>query len=67
MRTFGWAPSEGELQELVGEIDQVEKQAKKNLNNFLAKDGNGCITFNEFVWLMTRFQRQKLEVRIYFN
>ena len=39
MRTFGWAPSEGELQELIGEVDQ---------------DGNGCITFNEFVWLMTR-------------
>ena len=29
MRTFGWAPSEGELQELVGEIDQVERGAKK--------------------------------------
>ena len=69
MRTFGWAPSEGELQELVGEIDQVEKGAKKNNSNqiVLAKDGNGCITFNEFVWLMTRFQRQKLEVHIYFN
>ena len=59
MRTFGWNPSEGELhvnknsgncglyaskysllQELIGEVDQ---------------DGNGCITFNEFVWLMTRF------------
>ena len=40
MRTFGWAPSEGELQELIGEVDQ---------------DGNGCITFNEFVWLMTRW------------
>merc|ERR1711892_24822 len=39
MRTFGWTPTEGELQELIGEIDQ---------------DGNGCITFNEFVWLMTR-------------
>ena len=24
MRTFGWAPTEGELQELVGEIDQVD-------------------------------------------
>ena len=23
MRTFGWSPSEGELQELIGEIDQV--------------------------------------------
>ena len=40
MRTFGWLPSEGELQELIGEVDQ---------------DGNGCITFNEFVWLMTRW------------
>ena len=40
MRTFGWSPSEGELQELIGEVDQ---------------DGNGCITFNEFVWLMTRW------------
>jgi len=39
MRTFGWNPTEGELQELVNEIDQ---------------DGNGCITFDEFVWLMTR-------------
>ena len=56
MRTFGWTPTEGELQveiqdkkgyyhhdmqELIGEIDQ---------------DGNGCITFNEFVWLMTRYR-----------
>merc|ERR1719474_630371 len=39
MRTFGWSPTEGELLELINEIDQ---------------DGNGCITFNEFVWLMTR-------------
>jgi len=39
MRTFGWTPTEGELQELINEIDQ---------------DGNGCISFNEFVWLMTR-------------
>ncbi|XP_023326676.1 calmodulin-A [Eurytemora carolleeae] len=39
MRTFGWSPTEGELQELINEIDQ---------------DGNGCISFNEFVWLMTR-------------
>ena len=38
MRTFGWAPSEGELQELVGEIDQVEKRAKKIiLNKFFGK------------------------------
>ena len=39
MRTFGWTPTEGELRDLIGEVDQ---------------DGNGCITFNEFVWLMTR-------------
>ena len=40
MRTFGWAPSEMELQELISEIDQ---------------DGNGSISFNEFVWLMTKY------------
>ena len=28
MRTFGWAPTEGELQELVGEIDQVGARKK---------------------------------------
>merc|ERR1712241_797492 len=39
MRTFGWSPTESELQELISEIDQ---------------DGNGEISFNEFVWLMTR-------------
>merc|ERR1719222_1094823 len=39
MRTFGWNPTDLELQELINEIDQ---------------DGNGAITFNEFVWLMTR-------------
>merc|ERR1719237_1049419 len=39
MRTFGWNPTDLELQELINEIDQ---------------DGNGAISFNEFVWLMTR-------------
>ena len=39
MRTFGWNPTELELQELISEIDQ---------------DGNGDISFSEFVWLMTR-------------
>ena len=39
MRTFGWTPSEGELQELIGVIDQ---------------DENGCISFDEFVWLMSQ-------------
>jgi len=37
MRTFGWSPTEGELQDMIGVIDQ---------------DGNGCITFDEIVWLM---------------
>ena len=83
MRTFGWAPTEGELQELVGEIDQVienflwrnwsgtqKKISSPEINQVLekkiwrlkkiAKDGNGCITFNEFVWLMTRFQIEKI-------
>ena len=62
MRTFGWSPTESELQvsiclvrfklypflspsniqELISEIDQ---------------DGNGEISFNEFVWLMTRSKK----------
>ena len=37
MTTFGWNPTEGELQDLIGVIDQ---------------DDNGCISFDEFVWLM---------------
>ena len=39
MRTFGWTPSEEELKDLVNVIDV---------------DGNGDISFNEFVWLMTK-------------
>merc|ERR1712130_704285 len=37
--TFGWTPTEGELQELIGVIDM---------------DENGCISFDEFVWLMSQ-------------
>ena len=40
MRTFGWTPSEEELKDLVNVIDV---------------DGNGDISFNEFVWLMTKW------------
>ena len=39
MRTLGWEPSELELNEMISEIDQ---------------DGNGVITFNEFVWFSTK-------------
>jgi len=39
MRTFGWTPSESDLQEMINEIDQ---------------DGNGCISFNEFIYLMNK-------------
>ena len=39
MRTFGWDPSDEELKDLVNVIDQ---------------DENGDISFNEFVWLMTK-------------
>ena len=39
MRTFGWSPTEEELKDLVNVIDV---------------DGNGDISFNEFVWLMTK-------------
>ena len=40
MRTFGWTPTEEELKDLVNVIDV---------------DGNGDISFNEFVWLMTKY------------
>ena len=39
MKTFGWCPREEEWKEMVNVIDQ---------------DGDGDISFNEFVWLMTR-------------
>ena len=52
MRTFGWAPSELELQELISEIDQ---------------DGNGSISFNEFVWLMTKYVIQFQPVSFQFK
>ena len=42
MRTFGWSPTEEELKDMVNVIDQ---------------DGDGDISFNEFVWLMTRWER----------
>jgi Ca2+-binding EF-hand superfamily protein len=40
MRTFGWSPTEEEVKDLVNVIDQ---------------DGNGDISFNEFIWLMTKW------------
>ena len=39
MKSFGWKVRENEVKEMVNVIDQ---------------DGNGDISFNEFVWLMTR-------------
>jgi calmodulin len=39
MRSFGWSPKDEELKDMVNVIDQ---------------DGNGDISFNEFVWLMTK-------------
>ena len=41
MKTFGWEPTEEELKDMVNVIDQ---------------DGDGDISFNEFVWLMTRWK-----------
>ena len=39
MKTFGWSATEEELKDLVSVID---------------RDGDGDISFNEFVWLMTK-------------
>ena len=40
MKTFGWEPTDEELNDMVNVIDA---------------DGDGDISFNEFVWLMTRW------------
>ena len=42
MQTFGWNAKEDELKDMVQVIDQ---------------DGNGDISFNEFVWLMTKWDQ----------
>lgn len=47
MTTFGWSPTEGELQDLIGVIDQ---------------DDNGCISFDEFVWLMQQVEGWRMRV-----
>ena len=39
MQAFGWNAKEDEIKDMVQVIDQ---------------DGNGDISFNEFVWLMTK-------------
>ena len=41
MKTFGWEPTDEELNDMVNVIDA---------------DGDGDISFNEFVWLMTRWK-----------
>ena len=53
MRTFGWKPTEEELKDMVNVIDQ---------------DGDGDISFNEFVWLMTRSRmNQNFSIKMYFQ
>ena len=70
MRTFGWAPTDEELKDLVNVIDQVSRSIAFIQIYLLTswggsclflvdvmsehQDGNGDISFNEFVWLMTR-------------
>ena len=36
MRTFGWTPTEGELQELIGEIDQVSLRLSDSLYQLIS-------------------------------
>ena len=61
MRTFGWSPSDLELQVknifspfLNGEEKQPLNLVFQELIGEIDQDGNGSISFNEFVWLMTR-------------
>ena len=42
---IGWEPKEEELKEMVSVIDQ---------------DGDGDISFNEFVWLMTKWVAKRI-------
>ena len=62
MRTFGWSPSDLELQVknifspfLIGEEKQPLNLVFQELIGEIDQDGNGSISFNEFVWLMTRW------------
>ena len=62
MRTFGWSPSDLELQVknifspfLNGEEKQPLNLVFQELIGEIDQDGNGSISFNEFVWLMTRW------------
>ena len=52
MRTFGWTPTEEELKDLVNVIDV---------------DGNGDISFNEFVWLMTKCVQTDGDENVFFK
>ena len=56
MRTFGWTPTDEELKDMVNVIDQVEMLRMDFAPQSLltGQDGDGDISFNEFVWLMTR-------------
>ena len=54
MRTFGWNPTESELQvKMENKIFESWKIFEDMICE-IDQDGNGEISFNEFVWLMTR-------------
>ena len=67
MRTFGWNPTELELQVRILSSAQtilnvVVYSFARILSTFqemisvIDQDGNGVISFHEFVWLMTRYE-----------
>ena len=56
MRTFGWTPTESELQVTKRKkFKELIKKKNQELICEIDQDGNGEISFNEFVWLMTRY------------
>ena len=67
MRTFGWNPKEEELK-VSSNLPEIENFnlmffqlfVCQDMVSVIDQDGDGDINFNEFVWLMTRFNHLPL-------
>ena len=71
MKTFGWDPKEEELKVHV-EVDSLDSDilemwyinlcralnSIQEMVSVIDQDGDGDISFNEFVWLITKYDRK---------